>query len=48
MLGQNAKHFAMTALSSNPEGIQALFICLIDVDHLVLEHEPDKVLTVKV
>ena len=48
VLGQNAKHFSMATLSSDPKGIQALFISLIDVNHLVFEHEPDEVLTVKV
>ena len=46
VFGKDTKYVTMSALSCNPECIESLFICLVDIDHLVLEHEPNKVLTV--
>lgn len=46
VLGQHSHYITMADPGRNPKGIQAVTILLIDFDHLVFEHQSNKVFTV--
>ena len=39
VLGKHTHHIAMAMLCSDPEGVYTLFVLLVDIYHLVLEHQ---------
>ena len=39
VLSKDSHDLSMAMLGSNPEGIQAILVLLVDVDHFVLKHE---------
>ena len=36
----------MTVFSSDPKGVKTLLILLIDINHLVFEHQPNEIFTI--
>ena len=45
VFSEDAHHVAMAVLGCDPEGVEPLLVLLVNINHLIFEHELHKVLT---